>query len=75
MPSRIDGRRDDDAPPSQQYYIRCLLLLLSPWKKINCYCSDDNDKKAHVTVLESISQCEGEEEWQMIAKSVVTLNT
>jgi hypothetical protein len=28
-----------------------------------------------VTVLESISQCEGEEEWQMIAKSVVTLNT
>jgi hypothetical protein len=45
-----------------------LLLLLSPWKKINCYCSDDNDKKAHVTV-ESIIIGKGEEEPQIIHHS------
>jgi hypothetical protein len=51
-----------------------LLLLLSLALEKNCYYSDDNDKKAHVTV-ECIIISKGEEEWQMIAKSVVTLNT
>jgi hypothetical protein len=50
--------------------IACFCCCRLLWKSINCYCGDDNDKKVRgVTVLESISQCEGEEEPQIIHHS------